>query len=97
MMCSSVSSNCESSRWQSSPRSLLNSQIPIFIHTKCETQHEKFLIPELLPKETPELPEWNNQDALGFEYHYNILPEGLLPRFIVRTHALSEGCARWRN
>jgi hypothetical protein len=50
-----------------------------------------------LPKETPELPEWNNQDALGFEYHYNILPEGLLPRFIVRTHALSEGCARWRN
>lgn len=61
------------------------------------TQHEKFLIPELLPKETPMLPEWNNQDDLGFEYHYNILPEGLLPRFIVRTHTLSEVCARWRN
>lgn len=61
------------------------------------TQHEKFLIPELLPKETPDLPVWENGDVLGFEYHYNILPEGLLPRFIVRTHAMSEGCARWRN
>jgi internalin A len=62
-----------------------------------DTQHAKFLIPELLPKETPELPEWKNVDTLAFEYHYNILPEGLLPRFIVRTHRLSEGCARWRH
>ena len=36
-------------------------------------------------------------NVLGFEYHYNILPEGLLPRFIVRTHMLSEGRPRWRN
>jgi internalin A len=25
-----------------------------------------------------------------------VLPEGLLPRFIVRTHVLSEGLPRWR-
>ena len=28
---------------------------------------------------------------------YPILPEGLLPRFIVRTHVLSEGLSRWRT
>lgn len=60
-------------------------------------QYKMFLIPELLPKKTPVLPEWNTQEVLGFEYHYNILPEGLLPRFIVRTHTLSDGCARWRK
>ncbi len=26
-----------------------------------------------------------------------MLPEGLLPRFIVRTHSLSEGEYRWRT
>jgi GTPase SAR1 family protein len=57
----------------------------------------KYLIPELLPKATPQLDAWSRGDQLGFEYHYNILPEGLLPRFIVRTHTLSEGCARWRH
>lgn len=61
------------------------------------TQHKKFLIPELLPKETPKLIGWDDQDLLRFEYHYNILPDGLLPRFIVRTHLLSENCTRWRN
>ncbi|MBL9182291.1 MAG: GTP-binding protein [Verrucomicrobiaceae bacterium] len=61
------------------------------------TQRTRFLIPELLPKETPELAEWRDAEALRFEYHYNILPEGLLPRFIVRTHALSEGLKRWRS
>ena len=29
-------------------------------------------------------------------YHYSVVPEGLLPRFIVRTHPLSEGEVRWR-
>jgi internalin A len=61
------------------------------------TQRERFLIPELLPKETPDLAEWKTAKTLGFEYRYNILPEGLLPRFIVRTHALSEGQKRWRS
>jgi GTPase SAR1 family protein len=61
------------------------------------TTRRRFLIPELLPKETPELAEWKDLELLRFEYHYNILPEGLLPRFIVRTHTLSEGQKRWRS
>lgn len=56
----------------------------------------KFLIPELLPEEPEELPSWVT-DVLGFEYHYNVLPEGLLPRFIVRTHTFSEIGPRWRS
>jgi len=62
-----------------------------------DTARRRFLIPELLPKETPVLDEWKEVEALGFEYHYNILPEGLLPRFIVRTHAHSEGQKCWRS
>jgi internalin A len=57
-----------------------------------------YLIPELLDKEEPEASaEFNPEDCLNFQYHYPVLPEGLLPRFIVRTHQLSEGLPRWRT
>ncbi len=60
-----------------------------------ETQ---YLIPELLDKQEPEETKAFSRPAcLNFEYHYPILPEGLLPRFIVRTHVLSEGLSRWRT
>ncbi|MEO1622900.1 MAG: TIR domain-containing protein, partial [Cyanobacteria bacterium J06632_3] len=36
-------------------------------------------------------------DCLNFRYKYPILPEGLIPRFIVRTHVLSEQALRWRT
>jgi len=58
---------------------------------------ERYLIPELLGKEEPQLTEWQSEDVLQFQYHYNILPEGLLPRFIVLTHRMSEGRQRWRT
>ena len=45
----------------------------------------EFLIPELLRRNEPEL-NWEEKDALNFQYHYTILPEGIIPRFIVRTH-----------
>jgi internalin A len=32
-----------------------------------------------------------------FQYHYPVLLEGLLPRFIVRTHVLSADQPRWRT
>ena len=32
-----------------------------------------------------------------FEYHYPVLPEGLVPRFIVRSHVHSMDQPRWRN
>jgi len=34
---------------------------------------------------------------LNFQYHYPVLPEGLIPRFIVRTYSMSEGLSRWRS
>jgi internalin A len=58
----------------------------------------QYLIPELLDKQEPtDAKEFSPQSCLNFEYHYPILPEGLLPRLIVRTHVLSEGLSRWRT
>lgn len=57
-----------------------------------------YLIPELLDKQEPEdAAEFRLDECLNFEYKYPVLPEGLLPRFIVRTHALSAGLPRWRT
>ena len=59
---------------------------------------DRYLIPELLGKEEPaETQNFRPIDCLNFEYHYGILPEGLIPRFIVRSHPLSRGQARWRS
>jgi internalin A len=55
------------------------------------------LVPELLGKEEPDLNEFAAPDALRFEYRYNIVPEGLLPRFIVRSRALNRDLPRWRT
>src|SRR5207247_4195411 len=61
-------------------------------------QESRYLIPELLDKQEPETTaEFAPEECLHFQYHYRVLPEGLLPRFIVRTHALSEGQPRWRT
>jgi len=57
-----------------------------------------YLIPELLDKqEAPDAAQFYPAECLNFEYRYPILPEGLLPRFIVRTHNLSTGLSRWRT
>lgn len=58
---------------------------------------QHYLIPELLGKDQPDLSEFSATDALRLEYRYNFLPEGLLPRFIVRTRALNRDLARWRT
>ena len=58
----------------------------------------RFLIPDLLGKEEPEESLLFQPDrSLNFEYQYGIMPEGLLPRFIVRSHTLSRDQARWRS
>jgi internalin A len=58
----------------------------------------RFLIPELLDKQDPAAIEAFSAEGLSFEYHYpTLIPEGLLPRFIVRTSALSVGQPRWRS
>lgn len=56
-----------------------------------------YLIPELLEKQEASEAVDYRTDCLRFEYRYPVLPEGLLPRFIVRTHSLSAGLPRWRT
>lgn len=56
----------------------------------------RYLVPELLPDFEPEMPEQWDSAPVRLRYRYELLPPGLLPRFIVRTHALSEGAPHWR-
>lgn len=57
-----------------------------------------YLIPELLDKQQPnKAGEFDPAKCLNFHYHYPVLPEGLLPRFVVRTHVLSDDTPRWRT
>ncbi len=50
----------------------------------------QLLVPELLSKNEPDVGWLGSQDVLNFEYHYGVLPRGLIPRFIVRVqHLLS--------
>jgi len=44
------------------------------------------LIPELLPRQQPEKLEWDYEDDLRFEYHYDVLPSSVISRFITRLH-----------
>lgn len=63
-----------------------------------QDEADRYLVPELLGKEEPEeVAMFQPEHCLNFEYHYGVLPEGLLPRFIVRTHTLSRGQQRWRS
>ena len=58
----------------------------------------RYLIPDLLHVQEPgEASRFAVSECLNFEYEYPILPEGLLPRFIVRTHVLSTKRLRWRT
>ena len=58
----------------------------------------RYLIPDLLGKQQPpEAEAFHPEDCLNFRYEYPVLPEGLLPRFIVRTHVLSPKQLRWRT
>ncbi|QSQ23236.1 TIR domain-containing protein [Pyxidicoccus parkwayensis] len=60
---------------------------------------EKYLIPELLTKEEPNLDaQFQPDKCLGFIYRYDsVLPEGLLPRFIVETYVHREPKHAWRT
>lgn len=57
-----------------------------------------YLVPELLGKNEPEAADqFKDGHATHFIYQYDILPEGLIPRFIVRTYVHSENLPRWRT
>jgi internalin A len=57
---------------------------------------ERYLVPELLGENQPNMKGMLDSPGLGFRYQYEVLPEGLLPRFIVQTHVLSQANAEWR-
>ncbi len=57
----------------------------------------RLLVPELLSRNEPDL-GWDEKDVLRFEYHYAVLPEGVLPRFITRSHQhLTAKPTYWRS
>lgn len=56
----------------------------------------KFLVPELLPEFEPALTQQWDAAPTRVRYRYEILPPGLVPRLIVRTHGLSEATFHWR-
>ena len=61
------------------------------------TDHERYLIPEALPANEPDYGIWP-ADALRFRFSYELLPPGLIPRFIVQTHRnLTDKPTRWRT
>ena len=63
-----------------------------------QDSQDRYLIPDLLDKQQPpEAEDFILEDCLNFRYKYPILPEGLLPRFIVRTHILNRNPLRWRT
>ncbi len=55
-----------------------------------------FLIPGILPKEEPENTALEGE-TLEFQYHYRILPDSILSRFIVLMHEKIHNCTHWRT
>src|SRR6476469_3748016 len=55
-----------------------------------------FLIPGILPQEEPENTELQGE-TLEFQYHYRILPDSILSRFIVLMHEKIHNRTHWRT
>ncbi len=56
----------------------------------------QFLIPGLLPKDQPDETELHGE-TLEFQYHYKVLPESIISRFIVKTHEKIHKHIYWRS
>ncbi len=56
---------------------------------------ERYLIPELLPKEQPDLSEFDMEDYLEFYYQYDVLLTSIMSRFIVKSHDLIKNECYW--
>ncbi|MEA5551372.1 COR domain-containing protein [Anabaena cylindrica UHCC 0172] len=56
---------------------------------------DSYLIPDLLPKQEPATGDWEN--ILAFQYHYNVLPNSIISRFIVRMHHTADKQTWWRT
>jgi len=66
-------------------------------------RRNRILIPQLLEDQQPveagafNAEALNSNACLNFGYQYQVVPEGLLPRLIVRTHHLSRPETRWKS
>jgi internalin A len=49
-----------------------------------------FIMPSLLPDESPEGYTWDEPTALQVQYQYTFMPKGIISRLIVRQHGLLE-------
>ncbi|BAY17153.1 small GTP-binding protein domain-containing protein [Anabaenopsis circularis NIES-21] len=56
----------------------------------------QFLIAGLLPKDQPDKTELHGE-TLEFQYHYKVLPESIISRFIVNTHEKIYNQIYWRS
>ena len=64
---------------------------------EVENRSGRYLIPELLGENQPDgVRVLLDSPGVGFRYQYPVLPEGLLPRFIVHTHSYSQTRPAWR-
>lgn len=64
-----------------------------FAYTHIE---DTYLVAQLLNKEEPkDIYLFEYDLSLDFEYKYPVYPEGILPRFIVKTNVLSSPKSRW--
>ena len=62
-----------------------------------DSEGQQFLIPELLRSNEPEL-NWQEAEALNFQYHYTALPGGIMPGLIVRMHRnLTKNRTTWQS
>ncbi len=62
---------------------------------RLDGDRDRVLIPDLLPKDTPDTGAW--ADALHFRYAYPVLPGSIMSRFIVRSQQAIDGELRWRS
>lgn len=56
---------------------------------------KEFLVPDLLPKDTPHIGGWVSE--LEFQYFYDVLPSSIITRFIVRMHKFILSNTVWRT
>ena len=67
-------------------------------HELPDSDGRTLVVPELLPTAEPEY-EWSFSGALNLEFHYDVLPASILPRFIVKMHGNvpGQGVKSWRQ
>ncbi|WP_375476174.1 COR domain-containing protein, partial [uncultured Nostoc sp.] len=61
-----------------------------------ESTPPQFLIPGLLPKDQPDETVLHGE-TLEFQYHYKVLPESIISRFIVISHEKIHNQIYWRS